>query len=204
MARARSSSPISENGTARRRRGSKSALGEAPAARHAGATSTATAGAEVRPGESKQATLKKPGASSGWPMTKSPSAHEARRPAKFAMTPREPASGHVRRAASSTNAALALVDTSSLLPLLHGVRPHQQVAVHGRRHEHALACARRRLEHGVREQPPGRCRRGSTRPPRHDAKATGAHGIVQPVGEHARRRSPSPGRHRAPDEVDTR
>ena len=50
-------------------------------------------------------------------MTKSPSAHEARSPAKFAMTPRVPASGHVRRAASSTNASpSALVDTSSLLP----------------------------------------------------------------------------------------
>ena len=57
---------------------------------------TATAGAEVRPGESKHAILKNPGASSGCPMTKSsPSAFEALIPAKLAMSPLAESPGHV-------------------------------------------------------------------------------------------------------------
>ena len=75
----------------------------------------ATAGADVRPGESKQATLKKPGASGASPSTKSPSAQLARSPAKFVTRPRVPTPAHVLRAASLTKERpSAVVDTSVL------------------------------------------------------------------------------------------
>ena len=118
MARARSASSRSANGLQRSRRAWNSPFASAPScSATACATCSATAGAEVSPGESKQAMLKNPGASSGSPMTKSsPSALEARSPAKFAIMPREPASGHVFFAASSTKRSpSALVDRSVLL-----------------------------------------------------------------------------------------
>ena len=86
---------------------------EAPPRRRA--IRRATAGADVRPGESKQATLKKPGASGASPSTKSPSAQLARSPAKFVTRPRVPTPAHVLRAASLTKERpSAVVDTSVL------------------------------------------------------------------------------------------
>ena len=118
MARSRSASSRSANGLQRSRRAWNASLGSAPScSATARATCSATAGAEVSPGESKQAMLKNPGASSGSPMTKSsPSAHLARRPAKFAIMPRALTSGQVFFAESSTNRRpSALVDRSVLL-----------------------------------------------------------------------------------------
>ena len=63
--------------------------------------SSAIAGAEVRPGESMQAALKKRGASRASPTTKSRDVPDARSPAKLVIIPRVEQSGHVRRARST-------------------------------------------------------------------------------------------------------
>ena len=116
MARARSSSDRSEKGRTCVRRGSN--VVRSPASNRSAtsrATCTATAGADVRPGESKQATLKNPGASGASPITKSPSEPLARRPAKFVIRPRLPTPAHVLRAASMTKRRpSSVVDTSVL------------------------------------------------------------------------------------------
>ena len=75
----------------------------------------ATAGADVRPGDSKQAMLKNPGASAASPMTKSPDSPAARNPAKFVIAPRGEAAGQVRRARSTMSASPSCVVERSVL-----------------------------------------------------------------------------------------
>ena len=79
------------------------------------ATSTATAGADVRPGDSKHAISKKPGAPDTSPISKSPVSPVARTPANVVMRPRILSEGYVFFAAAVIPARpSAVVDVASL------------------------------------------------------------------------------------------
>ena len=116
IARSRCSSVMAVKGSCGARRGLNDGLPPAP--RRAAtweAMKVATAGADVRPGDSKQAMLKNPGASVTSPMTKSPDSPAARNPAKFVIAPRGEAAGQVRRARSTMSTSPSCVVERSVL-----------------------------------------------------------------------------------------